>query len=52
VGDDPLSTRPDPALLAVARERFVAANGEHPMTGADDTYAREHFERAGEESLR
>jgi len=34
-----------------ARERYLAVNGDHPMTGADDEYVRRHFVPAGEESL-
>jgi RimJ/RimL family protein N-acetyltransferase len=39
VGDDALTHR---ALEAV-RDRFVAVNGDHPMTPKDDAYVREHF---------
>lgn len=42
MGDDALS---DP-LVAVVRDRFVAVNGDHPMTEADDAYVREHFVEA------
>jgi RimJ/RimL family protein N-acetyltransferase len=42
VGDDALS---DP-LVAAVRDRFVAVNGDHPMTEADDAYVREHFVEA------
>jgi len=57
VGDDPLTAAPeaappDPALVAAARERFVAINGDHPMSPADDAYAREHFVPATGRSLR
>jgi len=39
VGDDSLN---DPVAAAV-RDRFVAVNGDHPMTPEDDAYVREHF---------
>ncbi|WP_416955042.1 GNAT family N-acetyltransferase [Nocardioides sp. T5] len=39
MGDDALS---DP-LVAAVRDRFVAVNGDHPMTDEDDAYVREHF---------
>jgi RimJ/RimL family protein N-acetyltransferase len=42
VGDDALS---DP-LVAAVRDRFVAVNGDHPMTDEDDAYVREHFVEA------
>lgn len=42
MGDDALS---DP-LVAAVRDRFVAVNGDHPMTEADDAYVREHFVEA------
>jgi hypothetical protein len=42
VGDDALSG----PLVAAVRDRFVAVNGEHPMTDEDDAYVREHFVEA------
>lgn len=42
MGDDALSGDP----VAAVRERFVAVNGDHPMTDADDAYVREHFVEA------
>jgi RimJ/RimL family protein N-acetyltransferase len=47
VGDDALS---DP-LVAAVRDRFVAVNGDHPMTEADDAYVREHFVEATPEAM-
>lgn len=56
MGDDALTPTPapgpDPALVRAARRRFIETNGDHPMSPADDAYAREHFVPAGEESLR
>lgn len=42
MGDDALSE----PLVAAVRDRFVAVNGDHPMTEADDGYVREHFVEA------
>ena len=39
MGDDALSG----PLVAAVRDRFVAVNGDHPMTAEDDAYVREHF---------
>ncbi len=39
MGDDQLSGRVEQEV----RDRFVAANGEHPMRAEDDAYVREHF---------
>ena len=39
MGDDALSG----PLVAAVRDRFVAVNGDHPMTDEDDAYVREHF---------
>ncbi len=47
MGDDALS---DP-LVAAVRDRFVAVNGDHPMTEADDAYVREHFVEATPEAM-
>ncbi len=33
------------------RRRYLEANGDHPMTAADDAYVREHFVPADAESL-
>lgn len=32
-----------PSEASAVRDRFVAVNGEHPMTPEDDAYVREHF---------
>lgn len=48
MGDDALSDR----LVAAVRDRFVAVNGDHPMTDADDAYVREHFVPATPEAMR
>ena len=42
MGDDALSG----PLVAAVRDRFVAVNGDHPMTDEDDAYVREHFVEA------
>jgi RimJ/RimL family protein N-acetyltransferase len=42
VGDDALSG----PLVPAVRDRFVAVNGDHPMTDEDDAYVREHFVEA------
>lgn len=47
MGDDALS---DP-LVAAVRDRFVAVNGDHPMTEEDDAYVREHFVEATPEAM-
>ena len=36
--------------LAV-RDRYVAVNGDHPMTAEDDAYVREHFVAATPEAM-
>ena len=33
-------------MVAAVRDRFVAVNGDHPMTDEDDAYVREHFVEA------
>lgn len=33
----------DDTLKQSVHDRFVAANGDHPMTAEDDAYVREHF---------
>ncbi|WP_210439423.1 GNAT family N-acetyltransferase [Nocardioides xinjiangensis] len=48
MGDDALS--PDATRMAV-HDRYVAVNGDHPMTVADDAYARQHFVPATPEAL-
>jgi RimJ/RimL family protein N-acetyltransferase len=48
VGDDALTG----AVEQAVRDRYVAVNGDHPMTEADDAYVREHFVRATPESMR
>ncbi|WP_297741875.1 GNAT family N-acetyltransferase [Nocardioides sp.] len=45
MGDDALRD------LQIVRDRFREVNGEHPMTEADDAYAREHFTPAPPEHL-
>ena len=47
MGDDALNG----ALVAAVRDRFVAVNGDHPMTDADDAYVREHFVAATPEAM-
>jgi RimJ/RimL family protein N-acetyltransferase len=47
VGDDALSG----PLVAAVRDRFVAVNGDHPMTDEDDAYVREHFVEATPEAM-
>lgn len=41
----------DDALSQAVHDRFVAVNGDHPMTGEDDAYAREHFVAATPEAM-
>lgn len=41
----------DDALTQAIRDRFVAVNGEHPMTEADVAHVREHFVTAAPETL-
>ncbi|WP_210651089.1 GNAT family N-acetyltransferase [Nocardioides sp. SYSU D00065] len=41
----------DDALTQAVHDRFVAVNGEHPMTAADDAYVREHFVPATDEAM-
>jgi RimJ/RimL family protein N-acetyltransferase len=38
-------------LVAAVRDRFVAVNGDHPMTPEDDAYVREHFVEATPEAM-
>ncbi len=47
MGDDALN---DPVAQAV-RDRFVAVNGDHPMTADDDAYVRQHFVPATTEAM-
>ncbi len=47
MGDDALTDR----LTRAVRDRFVAVNGDHPMTAEDDAYVREHFVTATPESM-
>ncbi|MCY7402142.1 MAG: GNAT family N-acetyltransferase [Nocardioides sp.] len=47
MGDDALT----PGLVDLVLERFVAVNGDHPMSEADDAYVREHFVPATPDSL-
>jgi RimJ/RimL family protein N-acetyltransferase len=42
----------DDTLTQAVHDRFVAANGDHPMTRDDDAYARDHFEPATPEAMR
>ncbi|MDR7252943.1 RimJ/RimL family protein N-acetyltransferase [Nocardioides sp. BE266] len=37
--------------LTEVRRRYVAVNGDHPMSDADDAYVREHFVEATPEAL-
>ena len=46
MGDDALTDR-----VAAVRDRFVAVNGDHPMTPEDDAYVREHFVPATSEAM-
>ena len=46
MGDDALSS-----TLAEVRERYVAVNGEHPMTAEDDAYVRAGFVPATPEAM-
>lgn len=48
MGDDALNDR----LASAVRDRFVAVNGDHPMTAEDDAYVREHFVPATPEAMR
>ena len=47
MGDDALTGRE----LQAVRDRFVAVNGDHPMTPQDDAYVREHFVPATPEAI-
>ena len=47
MGDDALTRRD----LQAVRDRFVAVNGDHPMTPEDDAYVREHFVPATAEAM-
>lgn len=38
-------------MVAAVRDRFVAVNGDLPMTDEDDAYAREHFVEATPEAM-
>jgi RimJ/RimL family protein N-acetyltransferase len=48
VGDDTLTGRVEMAV----HDRFVAVNGDHPMTREDDDYVRQHFVPATPEAMR
>jgi RimJ/RimL family protein N-acetyltransferase len=41
----------DDALIESVRQRYVAVNGDHPMTDEDDAYVREHFVPATDEAM-
>lgn len=41
----------DDTLIEQVRRRYLAVNGDHPMTGADDAYVREHFVEATPEAM-
>ena len=47
MGDDALTDR----LRTAVHDRFVTVNGDHPMTAADDAYARGHFVPATPEAM-
>lgn len=47
MGDDALSNR----VAMAVHDRFVAVNGDHPMTAEDDAYARQHFVAATPEAM-
>jgi RimJ/RimL family protein N-acetyltransferase len=46
VGDDALSS-----TVEAVRDRYLAINGDHPMTAEDDAYVREHFVPATPEAM-
>ena len=41
----------DDTLKQSVLDRFVAVNGDHPMTPEDDAYVREHFVPATPEAM-
>jgi RimJ/RimL family protein N-acetyltransferase len=41
----------DDALIQPVRERFIAVNGDHPMSAADDAYVRDGFVPATPEAM-
>ncbi len=41
----------DDTLIGQVRRRYLAVNGDHPMTEADDAYVREHFVEATPEAM-
>ena len=47
MGDDALTRPVDPAV----HDRYIAVNGDHPMTAEDDAYVREHFVPATSEAI-
>lgn len=47
-----MGDQPPRDLVEGAREAYLAANGDHPMTPQDDAYVRAHFVPADETSLR
>lgn len=51
VGDDAGLTGARTAASQVVRRRYVEVNGEHPMTGTDDSYVRAGFVAATAEQL-
>ena len=40
----------DDTLIEQVRRRYLAVNGDHPMTEDDDAYVREHFVEATPEA--
>ncbi|MSW68992.1 MAG: GNAT family N-acetyltransferase [Actinobacteria bacterium] len=47
MGDDALTHR----VRMAVHDRYVAVNGDHPMTADDDAYVREHFVPATPEAM-
>lgn len=41
----------DDTLTEQVRRRYLAVNGDHPMSAADDAYVREHFVEATPEAM-
>lgn len=41
----------DDTLIEQVRRRYLAVNGDHPMSAADDAYVRDHFAEATPEAM-
>ena len=41
----------DDALIQTVHDRYLAVNGDHPMSEADDAYVRAHFVEATPDAL-